>query len=410
MNNAPAWNYDAFRELVRGERLPAALIDLDRFDANASFYGEAASRQRKSVRVASKSLRVPALLNRVFERGQGAFRGVMCYSAAEAAFLAREGFDDLLLGYPTVQEADLTHVAEISRRNRSVTMMVDCPDHIERLAAQWRDLGMAQPLRICVDVDVSWRPLGQHFGAQRSPIRSIAELDRLLDAIGASSAVKLVGVMTYEAHLAGVPDANPFEPLQSGFMRIMKHFARGDVKRKRERIAACLAKRGTPLEFINGGGTGSFELAIGEARLTEVTVGSGLLQSHLFDYYANSGHGGEQAAAICFALPITRIPQPDRVTCHSGTYVASGPAGVDRFPMPCLPEGLIVDRREGFGEVQTPLVVPRGLRGKLGIGDPIFFRPTKAGELAEHFMEYLLVQGGRIVERVKTYRGYGQCF
>jgi D-serine deaminase-like pyridoxal phosphate-dependent protein len=44
------------------------------------------------------------------------------------------------------------------------------------------------------------------------------------------------------------------------------------------------------------------------------------------------------------------------------------------------------------------------------LGDPVFFRHAKAGELAEHFAEYLLVRGSRIEGRVPTYRGMGKCF
>jgi D-serine deaminase-like pyridoxal phosphate-dependent protein len=58
--------------------------------------------------------------------------------------------------------------------------------------------------------------------------------------------------------------------------------------------------------------------------------------------------------------------------------------------------------------VQTPLAVPDGVR--LDLGDPVFFRHAKAGELAEHFAEYALVRGDRVEARVPTYRGAGRCF
>jgi D-serine deaminase-like pyridoxal phosphate-dependent protein len=112
---------------------------------------------------------------------------------------------------------------------------------------------------------------------------------------------------------------------------------------------------------------------------------------------------------MCFALQITRIPQPDRVTCQSGGFIASGATDIDKSPVPFLPAGLQSEKSEGFGEVQTPLLVPEKLRGKLGPGDPVFFRPAKAGEIAERFNEYLLIRNGRIEGRAKTYRGMGYC-
>jgi D-serine deaminase-like pyridoxal phosphate-dependent protein len=58
--------------------------------------------------------------------------------------------------------------------------------------------------------------------------------------------------------------------------------------------------------------------------------------------------------------------------------------------------------------VQTPLTVPENVA--LRPGDPVFFRHAKAGELAEHFNEYLLVRGEVIEARAPTYRGIGKCF
>ena len=48
-------------------------------------------------------------------------------------------------------------------------------------------------------------------------------------------------------------------------MRVMKHFARRDVRRQRERIKIRLIGSGVELQLINGGGTGSFEDAIGRS-------------------------------------------------------------------------------------------------------------------------------------------------
>jgi D-serine deaminase-like pyridoxal phosphate-dependent protein len=63
---------------------------------------------------------------------------------------------------------------------------------------------------------------------------------------------------------------------------------------------------------------------------------------------------------------------------------------------------------EGAGEVQTPVALPAGCA--VALGDPLFFRPAKSGELAEHFDEYLLVRGDRIEARALTYRGLGRRF
>ena len=91
-----------------------------------------------------------------------------------------------------------------------------------------------------------------------------------------------------------------------------------------------------------------------------------------------------------------------------GGYVASGAPGRDRLPRPVHPPGLRLDRAEGAGEVQTPLLGP-GAAG-LAVGDRVWFRHAKAGELCERFDTLALVAGGRVVDVVPTYRGEGRAF
>jgi D-serine deaminase-like pyridoxal phosphate-dependent protein len=124
----------------------------------------------------------------------------------------------------------------------------------------------------------------------------------------------------------------------------------------------------------------------------------------LFDHYTN--FSGSPAAL--FALPVVRRPAPGVVTVLGGGYLASGTADRSRLPQPYLPEGLRFDPREGAGEVQTPLLgqAADGLR----IGDRVWFRHAKAGELCERFDTLHLVDGDRVIEAVPTYRGERRTF
>jgi len=75
---------------------------------------------------------------------------------------------------------------------------------------------------------------------------------------------------------------------------------------------------------------------------------------------------------------------------------------------PWLPPGLHLDRFEGAGEVQTPLLGEVAVR--LRVGDRVYMRHAKAGELCERFDALHLVEGDRIVDLVPTYRGEGKTF
>ncbi len=400
-------DYEHLADLVRDEPLPAILVDLDVLDANVRRLGAVATEHGKNLRVASKSVRVPDLLHRIQKVGGERFRGLMCFSVPEARLLAEHGFDDLLVAYPTVQRSDLEIATDLTASGKILTLMVDSPLQVSILADFWRSQGSGgRPLRVCIDQDMSWRPGKLHIGAQRSPIRTTDDFAKLLDAIVDRGELRLSGVMGYEAQIAGVGDENPFAPLLNPAKKLIKLQSVKDVARKRREVAELLLRRGIAIDFFNGGGTGSIRTTARESWVSEVTAGSGFLQSHLFDYYASN----QNQPAICFALQITRIPQEDRITCQSGGYIASGSCDADKAPIPFLPAGLKADKLEGFGEVQTPLLVPAALRGKLGPGDPVFFRPAKAGEIAEHFNDYLLIANGEVCGRAKTYRGLGHCF
>ena len=134
-----------------------------------------------------------------------------------------------------------------------------------------------------------------------------------------------------------------------------------------------------PLEFVNGGGTGSIERTTAEDAVTEIAAGSGLYQPWLFDSYR--AFRGRPAAL--FALPVVRRPGPETATALGGGYPASGAAGKDRLPQPYLPQGLSYDPNEAAGEVQTPLLGK--IAARLRVGDRVWFRHTKAGELCERF-------------------------
>ena len=401
-----AWDYEALATLVRDERLPLVVVDLDVFEANVRRLVGIAAAHGKLLRPASKSVRVPELLRLIARLGAPTVRGVMCYSVDEASLLAGEGLDDLLVAYPTVQASDVAIAWALTQAGTTLALMLDSPEHAARLARAWQAQGTGAPLRVCIDVDMSWRPLGQHVGVQRSPVRTLADFARVVDAILAEPALRLAGVMGYEAQIAGLADENPFAPLLNPAKKLIKSQSTRDVAQRRGEIAELLRSRGVRLDFFNGGGTGSIRTTTLEPWITEVTAGSGFLQSHLFDYYA----ANENVPAYCFALQVTRSSQADHVTCQGGGFIASGPTDADKAPVPFLPAGLKPTKAEGFGEVQTPLAVPPELRGRLRPGDPVFFRPAKAGELAERFTEYLLKRGDRIVGRAKTYRGLGRCF
>ncbi|MBB1243703.1 amino acid deaminase/aldolase, partial [Streptomyces durbertensis] len=241
-------------------------------------------------------------------------------------------------------------------------------------------------------------------GALRSPLHSPARIAELARAVVRRPGFRLVGLMAYEGHVAGVGDAVPGRPLRSAGVRLMQRVARRELAERRAAAVRAVREVAPDLEFVNGGGTGSVQHTAAEECVTEIAAGSGLLLPRLFDHY--SSFSGRPAAL--FAQPVVRRPGVGVVTVLGGGYPASGAAGRDRLPTPYLPEGLRYDPMEQAGEVQTPLL--GAAADDLLIGDKVWFRHAKAGELAERFDRFHLVEGERVTEVAPTYRGEGRTF
>ena len=379
---------------------PFAVVDLAAFDANAADVVRRAG--GKPVRVASKSVRCRALLERVLAR-EG-FAGVMAFTLAEALWLAGNGFDDVLLGYPSTDRRRFAKLTSDPRLAAAVTVMVDDPAQLDLIDAA--RAGGRETVRVCLELDTSLRLFGGRvrIGARRSPLHAPEQLAELAAAMARRPGFRLVGVMAYEAHIAGVGDRIPGRPVRSQAVRLMQAAARRELAARRAAAVRAVRAVAPDLEFVNGGGTGSVQHTAAEDAVTEITAGSGLYVPWLFDSFRS--FSGRPAAL--FAQPVVRRPGAGVVTVLGGGYPASGVAGRDRLPVPWLPAGLRYDPREGPGEVQTPLLGPAA--DDLLIGDRVWFRHAKAGELCERFDELHLIEGDRVTATVPTYRGEGRTF
>jgi D-serine deaminase-like pyridoxal phosphate-dependent protein len=379
---------------------PVAIVDLDAFDANADDLVRRAG--GKPIRVASKSVRCRPLLERVLAKD--GFAGVMAFTLAESLWLARSGFDDILLAYPSADRAGYAELAADPKLAAAVTVMIDDPAQL-RFIDEARG-GGREVVRVCLELDTSLKLLGGRVrvGARRSPLHSPAQVADLARAVARRPGFRVVGIMAYEGHIAGVGDSVAGRPLRSRAVRLMQAAARRELAERRGEVVRAVRAVVPGLEFVNGGGTGSVQYTAAEDSVTEIGAGSGLYVPRLFDNYTS--FSGRPAAL--FALPVVRRPGVGVVTVLGGGYPASGAAGRDRLPVPHLPEGLRYDPQEGPGEVQTPLLGSPA--DDLLIGDKVWFRHAKAGELCERFDVLHLVEGDAVTGTVPTYRGEGHTF
>ncbi|GAA2053824.1 amino acid deaminase/aldolase [Catenulispora yoronensis] len=382
---------------------PFAAVDLDAFHANAADLTRRAA--GKPIRVASKSVRCRALLEEVL--ALPGYQGILGFTLPEALWLAECGFDDIVVAYPSADRAAYARLAGDAAALAAVTVMIDSVDHLDLIekAVAGADGGAGAPIRVCIDIDAAFHAAGGRvrIGARRSPLHTPAQVAAMAREVVRRDSFKLVGLMAYESQIAGVGDAPPGRPLRGAAIRAMQSRSARELAARRAAIVDAVRTL-APLEFVNGGGTGSIERTTAEDAVTEIAAGSGLYQPWLFDSYR--AFRGRPAAL--FALPVVRRPGPEVATALGGGYPASGVAGKDRLPQPYLPPGLSYDPNEAAGEVQTPLLGK--VAATLRVGDRVWFRHTKAGELCERFDTLYLISGDEVVRSVPTYRGEGKTF
>jgi D-serine deaminase-like pyridoxal phosphate-dependent protein len=398
----PDQSHSRYESIFAEVEAPFAFVDLDAMRANADeMLGRAGT---KPIRVASKSVRCRAVLERILDLDQR-FAGLMTFTLPETLWLAEQGFEDLLLAYPTTDGGALEELALRSAANPSEApiVTVDSTDHLDQIDSI---LGArAEPVRVCIELDASWWAAGGRvkIGAKRSPVHSAEQALELAREVAAREKTELVALMAYEGQISGVGDRPPGRRLRGAAIRFMQSRSAGELAERRGAAVAAV-REVAELEIVNGGGTGSLELTAAEEAVTEVTAGSGFYAPAQFDHYSRFS----LTPAAGFALPIVRRPGPEIATALGGGYLASGAGDAGRLPVPWLPPGLRLDGDEGAGEVQTPLLGPPA--EDLRVGDRVYMRHAKAGELCERFDSLHLVEDGEIVDVVPTYRGDGKTF
>ena len=397
-----ARSHERFEQIFAEVEAPFAFVDLDAMWSNAD--AMLARAGGKPIRVASKSVRCRAVLARIFARDER-YAGLMTFTLPETLWLAESGFEDLLLAYPTADTGALEQLALRSAANPegAPIVMVDCAEHLDAIESVLG--GGAPPARVCIDLDAGWWALGGRIkvGPKRSPVHTVEQAVTLAREIERRPQVELSALMAYEGQIAGVGDQPPGRRLRGAAIRAMQRRSATELAERRAAVVAAIREFGE-MPIVNGGGTGSLELTGAEDAVTETTAGSGFYAPTLFDHYSRF----TLTPATGFALPVVRKPSAGVATALGGGYLASGSGDAARLPSPWLPAGLKLDSEEGAGEVQTPLSGPPAR--DLGIGDRVYMRHAKAGELCERFDSLHLVEGDEIVDVVPTYRGEGQTF
>ena len=363
------------------------------------------------IRVASKSVRSTAVLRRILDLDPG-FRGVLAFTVPEALHLAERGSTTSSSATRRSTGAAIAAVARLAAESpeRAPVLMVDDRPHLDLIEGAIGG-GPAQ-VRLCLDLDVGWWPLGgrmARIGPKRSPVHDAGRARRMAEEIEDRPGTRLAGLMAYEGQIAGVGDRIPGRPLRSAAIRAMQSASEREIRDRLPGMVAAvreaLAERGAELEFVNGGGTGSLARTAAAGIVDELSAGSGFYAPTLFDNYRSLAARAGRVLLRCRSSGARSAASPPCSAAATRRRARPAPTGC---PSPTCPGGLRLDRQEGAGEVQTPVMGAAAYR--LRIGDRVYLRHAKAGELCERFDSLYLIEGDSIVDQVPTYRGEGQAF
>lgn len=400
----PPTDWDRLTRATAHLDTPLAVLDRGALRHNATDLAARAS--GRPIRVASKSVRCRPVLREVLARPE--YAGVLAYSLAEALWLVREGVtDDVVVGYPTVDRTALAELVHDPEAAAAITLVVDDPAQLEVIDAVAAP-DRRETVRLCLELDSSLSLPGLWVGVRRSPVHTAEQARRAAEQIVRHRGFRLVGMMAYEAQIAGLGNQPPVgsPPAARARAVVVRRLQERSWRELPERRAQAVAavREVADLEFVNGGGTGSLERTATDGSVTELAAGSGLFGPGLFDGYRDF----QPAPAASFALDVVRLPAPGTATVGGAGWIASGPPGPDRLPTIAWPQRLHYVGAESAGEVQTPLTGP-GAAG-LRVGDRVWFRHAKAGELCERVNALEIVDGQSVTDRWQTYRGERRDF
>jgi len=367
-----------------GVAQPTLVVDARRLAANIAVVRRALAPTQLALRLATKSLPAPKLVEAVMAGGGTrrlmAFNGVMLDE-----IVAHFPDADVLTGRPL----PAVQVADFVRRHASDGVPAAGPqwlvDSAARLA-QYAEIARVNEatLRINLEIDV---------GLHRGGLPDLAALAEAIDLATAEPLLQITGLMGYEPHVLGaVSPASEMNLVQARYGEAVK----------------LLAEKLGSLEglTLNTAGSGTYPLHLDDPFAGEVSIGSAFVMPTHFDLPTLAHH---QPAAF-IAEPVLKVMDP-----------AIFPR---REPLTAAYHALDPNSRRGFflygGYGDARPVSPPGLRFsaiyggramlagsakvELAQDDFVFMRPTESEGVFLQFGDIAVYDGADISAWWPTFR------
>jgi D-serine deaminase-like pyridoxal phosphate-dependent protein len=359
-----------------GVAQPTLVIDLTRLTANIAVVRGALAEARLGLRVVSKSLPAPKLLDAVMTGAATdrlmVFGGVMLDDV-----LTHHPHADVLTGrpLPAAQIADFVrrhanHPAPAARPQ----WLVDSP----RRLAQYAEIARAAPapMRINFEIDV---------GLHRGGLPDLAALAAAVDQALATPCLKIAGLMGYEPHVLGA--ASPAAEMAK-------------VQRRYGEAARLLAEKLGDVSglTLNTAGSGTYAMHLSDPVANELAVGSAFVMPTHFDLPTLKRH----QPAVFIAQPVLKamdpalFPRRDALTDAFNVLDPNSRRGFFLYggygdARPVSPPGL------RFSPIFGGRAMLQGsAKVELAEDDFVFMRPTESEGVLLQFGDIAVYDGGEI--------------
>ncbi len=242
-----------------GVAQPTLVVDHGRLEANIAAVRAALAPTRLELRVVTKSLPAPALLEAVIA-GTGASRLMVFNGVMLDEMVAFRPQADVLLGRPL----PVAQVADFVRRHANnpapaaqPQWLADSPHRLK----QYAEIAGDAPLRVNLEIDV---------GLHRGGLPDLNALAEAIDLVKANPRLRITGLMGYDAHAARARSPQ------------------AEATRAQERYAAAVKLLSETLGdtdglTLNAAGSGTYGLHLDDRVANEVAVGSAFVKPAHFD-------------------------------------------------------------------------------------------------------------------------------
>lgn len=345
---------------------PALLLDLDRFERNVERMAAHAKRAGKGLRPHAKTHRCPEIARRQIAAGA---LGVACAKLGEAEVMAAAGVRGLLITTEVVAPGGIARLMQLLHDAPDTIVVVDNPENARALSHAAATSGVV--VNVMVDIEVGGRRTGIQPG---EPALALAR------ALASLPSLTLRGLQGYAGQCAHVMGWNARRAASQQAMAPLM-----ETRRLLEGV-------GLPVEIVAGGSTGTHDIDVELAGLTELQAGSYCVMD--VDYRRIGGRKGETMTEFEMALTVVAtvvsVPEPTRAMVDAGLKAFS----TDK-PFP--PEAVERPGIEyGFAGDEHGRLTLRDPDRPLALGERIEFFPPHCDPTINLYDRFYVVRGERV--------------